>query len=223
MYRIEQLSPATGGPYVKLYYSPFACSLATHIACREAGLEVELIRVELSTKRTAKGGDLFTENPMGQVPTLVLDGGRILTENVAILAYLGEPPRDAAAGGGEAPDRYELMRWLSFVATEVHKKILWPIYAPGSPDAVKDYARGSAARAFGVLGAHLEARDTLVGDGFTTADAYLFWALTLMPHAGVSLEQFPALQRYHERNRARPAVRAVLRYEREQLETPFAA
>jgi glutathione S-transferase len=209
---------------VKLYYSPFACSLAAHIACREAGLEVDLVRVELSTKRTATGGDLFAENPMGQVPTLVLDSGRILTENIAILEYLGDRAREAAAPRSpEATDRYELTRWLAFVATEVHKKVLWPIFAPTSPDAVKDYARASAGRPLGVLAAHLESRDTLLGGDFTVADAYLFWATTLMPHAGLLLETFPALRSHHERHRARPAVRAAYRYERQQHETPFAA
>jgi glutathione S-transferase len=203
---------------MKLYYSPFACSLAAHIACREAGLDVELVRVELATKRTATGADLFDENPMGQVPTLVIDEGRVLTENVAVLIYLAEK----AAGSGASADRYELTRWLSFVSTEIHKKLLWPIFN-GAPEAVKDYARSSADRAFGVLTRRLASRDTLLGGDFTVADAYLFWALVLMPHAGISLESHSALRDYHESHKRRTAVRAALRFEKEQLEKPFAA
>jgi glutathione S-transferase len=208
---------------MKLYYSPFACSLAAHIACREAGLDVELVRVELSTKRTASGGDLRAENPMGQVPTLVLDGGRVLTENVAVLSYLAAQGPKAAPAPAPA-DGYELTRWLAFVSTELHKKVLAPIYDQRAPDAVKDFARTSAERPFAVLGSRLESRDTLLGgEAFTVADAYLFWALTLMPHSGVSLERHPTLQAYHERHRSRPALRTALRYEKEQLDTPFAA
>jgi glutathione S-transferase len=222
MYHAEQISPVRE-VRVKLYYSPFACSLASHIACREAGLAFDLVRVELSTKRTAEGGDLLADNPMGQVPTLVLDGGRVLTENVAVLAYLGDSAqKPAASPSSDVADRYELMRWLAFVSTEVHKKILAAIYAPTSTDAVKEHARASADRVLAVLAARLASRDTLLGDDFTVADCYLFWALTLMPHAGVSLERFAALGRYHERHRARPAVKAALRYEKEQHETPFA-
>lgn len=200
---------------MKLYYSPFACSLASHIACREAGLDVDLVRVELATKRTAKGGDLFEENPMGQVPTLVLDEGRRLTENVAVLTYLGD--RMAA---GES-DRYELVRWLSFVATELHKKVLNPIFTPTVPDPVREHARASAERALRVAAAHLEGRETLLGGPFSSADAYLFWALTLMPHAGIALEPFPSLQAFHERHRKRPAVRAALAFEKQQHDVPF--
>jgi glutathione S-transferase len=202
---------------MKLYYSPFACSLAAHVACREADLAVELVRVELPTKRTAAGSDLFVDNAMGQVPTLVLDDGRVLTENVAVLFYLSERAPDP-----KPRDHYELVRWLSFVSTELHKRILAPIHNP-CPDAVKDFARTCGERAFGVLNTHLESRDTLLGEEFTAADAYLFWALMLMPHSGISLDPYPALSAYHERHRKRPTVRDVLRYEKAEWDRPFAA
>jgi glutathione S-transferase len=207
---------------MKLYYSPLACSLAAHIACKEGGIDVELERVELWTKRTASGTDLFAANAMGQVPTLVLDDGRVITENVAVLAYLGElAPKGPLAGA--AADAVELVRWLAFVTTELHKKVLAPIYNPGAPDAVKDYARGSAPLALKFAAARLESRETLLAGDFSVADAYLFWALTLMPHAGIPLDAFPALLAYHQNHRKRPAVRAAFRFEKEELERPFAA
>lgn len=204
---------------MKLYYAPLACSFAAHVACREAGLEPELVRVDLPTKRIEGGGELFTENPMGQVPTLVLDDGRVLTENVAVLTYLG----DQASNGAAPFDRYELARWLSFVSTELHKKVLWAIYEPTSPDAVKDFARSGARRALKVASGRLESRDALLGESFSVADAYLYWALTLLPHAGVPLDDFPVLRRYHERHKSRPSVRGAFSFERKQFEKPFAA
>ena len=209
---------------MKLYYSPFACSLAAHITCREAGLEVDLQRVELSSKRVEGGADLFALNPMGQVPTLVTDDGSTLMENSAVLAYLADrvPERGLAPARDDAA-RYELTRWLSFVATEIHKKGLALIFAPDSPDAVKDYARASLARPLGVVARYLADRDVLVGAQFSVADAYLFWALTIAPHGGVSLDPYPALAAYQARGLARPAVRAAVRFERDQRERPFAA
>lgn len=210
---------------MKLYYSPFACSLAAHIVCREAGVEPELVRVDLPTKRTAEGSNLFAENPMGQVPTLVLPGGRILTENVAVLAFLGDrmPKGSGLSMQSEPSDGYEITRWLSFVSTEIHKRVLWPIYSNTTPDAVKTYARESAGQSLSVIATRLESRNTLIGDSFTAADAYLFWALTLLPHAGVPLEPYPALLRYRKAHRGRPAVHAALTLEKAQLETPFLA
>lgn len=206
---------------MRLYYSPFACSLATHIACREAGLEPELVRVDLPSKRKATGGDLFGENPMGQVPTLVLEDGRTLTESVAVLSYVADRQAGAQTPDAAPSDRYEVLRWLSFVSSEIHKRVLWPIFS-GAPDAVKSYARDAVKRPLDVVASRLASRDTLVDPSFTVADAYLFWALTILPHAGVSLDPWPALGRHHALHKARPAVRAALAFEKEQHERPFA-
>ncbi len=203
---------------VKLFYSPFACSLASHIATREAQLGVDLVRVELETKKKVGGGLLFDDNPMGQVPTLVLDDGRVLTENVAVLSYLGDRMAPEARG-----DRYEMTRWLSFVATELHKKLLAPIFAPNAQDVFKTHARAAAPRALATAEGQLASRETLLGGLFSAADAYLFWALTLMPHAEIPLDPYPALQRFHATHLKRPAVREALSYEKKERETPFVA
>jgi glutathione S-transferase len=209
---------------MKLYYSPFACSLASHIACREAGLPVSFERSDLETKRIEGGESLFGLNPLGQVPTLMTDDGRVLTENGAVLTYIADrAPQTRLAPAHDQFDRYELSRWLSFVGTELHKKGLAPIFAPDTPDAVKDFARACIHKPLQVVEAHLATREVLIGQHFTVADAYLFWALTVAPFGGVSLDAYPALQAYQQRQLARPAVRAALRYERDQRERPFAA
>jgi glutathione S-transferase len=209
---------------MKLYYSPFACSLAAHIACREAGLEFTLERAELATKRVEGGADFFGINPMGQVPTLVTDDGHTLTENGAVLSYVADrAPEKRLAPAFDDFDRYELVRWLSFVGTEIHKKGLASIFGMDTPDAVKEYARGAIHKPLGVLAAHLATRETLVGERFTVADAYLFWALTVAPYGGVELASYPVLRAYWERHLARPAVQTAVQFEREQRERPFAA
>jgi len=209
---------------MKLFYSPFACSLAAHIACREAGLEVDLHRVDLPTKRLEGGGDLHAFNPMGQVPTLVIDDQHTLVENSAVLTWLADhAPEQALAPRVGDFARYELTRWLGFVGTELHKKGLAPVFAPDSPAAVRDHARRAIEKPLGVVERHLAGRETLVGDRFTVADAYLFWALTIAPHGGISLEAFPTLRAYQERLLSRPAVRAAVRFERDQRERAFAA
>lgn len=201
---------------MKLYYSPLACSLAAHIACREAELDVELVRVDFRSKQTADGTDLFAVNPMGQVPTVLLSDGRALIENVAVLSYIADrTPRESRE---PQADRYELLRWLSFVATELHKKVLWPIYSPSAPDVIKAFARQAAPQALKVVSTHLAAREALAGNTFSVADAYLFWVLTLLPHAGVPLDGYPSLQAYHTRHLARPHVRAALSFEKKQFE-----
>jgi glutathione S-transferase len=64
---------------MKLYYSPGACSLSPHIVAREAGLAVELEKVDLGAKRTDAGEDFRAINPIGYVPAMRLDDGTLLT------------------------------------------------------------------------------------------------------------------------------------------------
>ncbi|WP_371226928.1 glutathione S-transferase N-terminal domain-containing protein [Roseovarius sp. 2305UL8-3] len=73
---------------MKLYFIPGACSLAPHIALREAGLSFSLLEVDYQTRQTVGGGDYFGVNPKGYVPALELDDGQLLTEVPVILQYV---------------------------------------------------------------------------------------------------------------------------------------
>src|SRR5256886_4386287 len=55
---------------MKLYYLTGACSLASNIALRDAGLKFELVKVDRHTKKAADGLDFNEVNPKGYVPAL---------------------------------------------------------------------------------------------------------------------------------------------------------
>jgi glutathione S-transferase len=60
---------------MKLFYAPGACSLSPHIVLREVGLEFDLCKADLTTRRLDDGGDFTRLNPKGYVPALQLDDG----------------------------------------------------------------------------------------------------------------------------------------------------
>ena len=97
---------------MKLYYSPGACSLSPHIVVREAGINTDLEQVDLRAKKTKSGADYTAVNAKGQVPTLVLDNGQVLTEGPAIVQFLADQKPDS----GLAPrngtiERYRLQKF----------------------------------------------------------------------------------------------------------------
>ena len=72
-----------------LFYAPGACSMASHIVLEESGEKYEAKRMDLS-KGEQKSADYLAIHPLGRVPALKLDDGSPLTENTAILPYLGK-------------------------------------------------------------------------------------------------------------------------------------
>src|SRR5215211_817788 len=70
-----------------LYFSPGACSMASHIALEEIGAPYEK-KPTLLAKGEQKTDAYLKLNPRGKVPTLAVDGGKTLVENTAILTYL---------------------------------------------------------------------------------------------------------------------------------------
>jgi len=71
---------------LKLYYSPGACSLASHIALIETGAPFELSRVPVADKSN-KRPEYLAVNPRGYIPALEADAWT-MTENAAIMIYL---------------------------------------------------------------------------------------------------------------------------------------
>lgn len=72
-----------------LFYAPTACSMAAHILLEESGEKYEAKRMDLS-KGEQKTPEYLKIHPLGRVPALKLDDGSPLTENTAILPYLGK-------------------------------------------------------------------------------------------------------------------------------------
>ncbi len=198
---------------MKLYYAPGACSLAPHIALREAGLKFDLEQIDLGTKKSKSGGDYRAVNTKGAVPALLLDDSEVLTEGAAILQYIA----DQAPGSRLAPpagsrERYRLMEWLNYIATELHKGFA-PLFKPNTPDAYKSIVKESLGRQLAYLDGKLKERGALTDAPFTIADAYLFTILNWSNILKIDLSPYPNVQAFMERVAARPKVQEALRAE----------
>lgn len=198
---------------MKLYYMPSACSQASNIALRDAGLTFELVKVDRRTRKSADGLDFDEVNPKGYVPALRLDSGEVLTENVAVLQYIAD--RNPGAKLAPVPgtmERYRLMEWLSFINSEIHKGFS-PLFKKDAPQDMKEYVRANLTHRLDYLEGAMAGRTFLMGDQYTVADPYLFTVLSWAVHVNIDLAHWPQLNRYVQRMRERPQVEAALKAE----------
>lgn len=198
---------------MKLYYSPGACSLASHIVLREAALPFEMERVDLGTKKTDAGNDYRETNPKGYVPALRLDNNQVLTEGVAIMQYVADQkPESRLAPPNGAFERVRLQEWLNFIATEVHKGLGALFDSKASPE-LREQRVTAVSKRLDYLNEHLGAHDFLLGSDFSVADAYLFTVLNWSRWVKLDLAKWPTLMAFSERVSSRPAVHAALEAE----------
>lgn len=197
---------------MKLYYSPGACSLAPHIALEESGLPYTSERVDLRAHTYAGSASYYDVNPKGYVPVLELDDGQRFTEAAVILLYIADRKPGTLAPVLGSIERYRLMEWLNFIATEVHKG-LSPLWKPTTPDAYKPVLLDAVGRRFDFIVDALRGKPFLTGERFTVADAYLFTIANWHTFLKFDLGRWPALVQFQARVAARPAVQSVLRAE----------
>lgn len=191
---------------MKLYYAPGACSLADHIVAVEGGLKLELEKVDLKTHTTESGVDFCKINPKGYVPALFLDEGTLLTENVAILSYLGDKAALMPSGIG----RYHALEWIGYINSEIHKSFS-ALFQGGSDDAVAK-AKEKIRKRLGLVEGRLTG-EYLMGEDFSPPDAYLFVMLRWCEKSDIDLGGTPHLTAFKARMNARPGVMKAPREE----------
>jgi glutathione S-transferase len=192
---------------MKLYYTPGTCSMASHILFHEWNMSHTVELVDLKTHKTDKGEDFYGINPKGYVPTLKLDNGQILTENIAILSYISDQK------GATKGDRYKFLEWLAFISTELHKGIgsLFG-YKDGPAEVVKGIKERVAKR-LKLIDEHLAGKEYMMGDAFTALDAYLVTVLNWCPMLHVDLSSYQNIGSYLKKMYARPSVQKTMQHE----------
>jgi glutathione S-transferase len=195
---------------MQLYFSPGACSLASHIAAREAGVPIELKRADTKTKKLEDGSDYFAINSKGAVPALRLDNGQVLTEGPVILQYIADQkPESNLAPKAGTLERYRVQEWLNYLTSEVHKTFS-PLWNPANDPAVKEYALTNLKKKFDWINAQLAGKKYLTGESFTVADAYLFTLMNWTNGLAIDLTPWPALKEFQARVAARPKVQEAM-------------
>lgn len=200
-----------------LFYAAGASSQAPHILFREAGISVNLERVDLSMHRWS-GGDYREISLKSYVPALQLDDGDLLMECAVILQFIADqaPDRQLLPPMGTR-ERYHALEWLNYIATELHKNFITPERHGGvAANFLSKTAEGQADTRIRVsprlayVDRMLDGHDFLSGTRLGAPDAYLFTMLNWARRLSLDLARWPNLSAFFARMTARPAVCAAL-------------
>lgn len=195
---------------MKLYYSPASCALAPHIVATEAGVPLDLVKVDLATHKTEAGEDYYKINPRGYVPFLVLDDGTPLSEAGVLVQYIADENPGAGLLPTERLARTKVQSWLGFISTELHKGFA-PLWDPTTPDAVKETVKKKLFARFSELNDVLGTRAYVAGDSFTVADAYAFTIANWTRFQNMDIGPYANLQAWMGRVAQRPKVVEALK------------
>ncbi len=204
-----------------LYHAPATASMAVHMTLLEIGAPHRLELVDLGSK-AQRDPEYLRLNPMGQVPTLVIEG-RPHTESAALVMMLADrhPEAGLAPKVGTA-ERDQWTQWIVFMSNVLASTFRFWFYPPDlgraeHPPEVRDALQRKIHSAWDRLDAHLAANGPyLLGDTLSAADLlllmYMRWSRN-MPRTAL---EWPALKAFADRMRQRDSWQRL--YDIEGLE-----
>ena len=198
-----------------LYYGPGACSMAAHIVLEESGEQYTPQKVNLAGGEQ-RSADYLKINPHARVPALRLDDGETVSENTAILPYLGKRfklwPTDPKA----ETRALSLIGWFASSVHAAHAHV-------GRPERyTADQSAFPGIKEAGLKTFHacLQEIDGLlagrqwIGDSYSVLDPYAFVFYTWGVRRELPMSALKGYTAFKDRMVARPAVQRVLEDEK---------
>lgn len=203
---------------MKLYNSigPNPQVVRTFMAERGIQLPTEDVDIMTGVNRQS---DYLAINPAGQLPSLKLDDGSLLTEITVICEYLDETQPGEPLMGATPEARAQVRRWMRWVDLNVNEPLVVAFRAAEGLPMFKDRMRCLPEAADGLkasaqdklewLDGQLAGRDYLADDRFTLADILLFSFLAFGEQVGQPLNRdLKNLSAWFDRCAARPSTKA---------------
>ena len=198
-----------------LYFTPGACSLAPHIVLEESGETYEKRLVDLA-KGEQRSESYLKLNPQGRVPALLLDDGEPLTENTAILPYLG---KRFGLWPSEPRAEVRALSLVGFFAAAVH-----PAHAhvgrperyatdPAAYPTIREAGRKAFHGYLKQIDAMLAGREWLA-DGYSILDPYALVFYVWGHRRELPMQELENYTALKDRLLARPAVQRVVAEEK---------
>lgn len=199
----------------KIFYSPGACSLASHIALAEAGAPYEAVRVNFAAGEQ-RSPQYLAVNPKGRVPALVTDKG-ILTETPAILMWIAQTHPQLKLAPLDDPWAFaQAQSFNSYLCSTVHvhhahrtRGSRWAD-DEASQDGMKKKVAQNMTDSFALIERDMLKGPWVLGAGYSVCDPYLFTLSAWLEGDSVDIAKFPRVHDHYKRMLERPAVRRAL-------------
>lgn len=199
---------------MKLYYKPGACSMASHIILNMIDVDFNIEKVNDDMQLTESGKDYSRINPKAYVPLIELDDKTTLTENPAILTYLGHLKPEFNLLPEEKFEFYKVLENLSYISSELHGSFS-PFFSG------KQLSAEEARLAHQTLGFKLEhfnqrlsdGRQFLHGNTLYVSDIFLFVVANWANLLGFGLIKWPYVNLLVNKIAQLPAVQVSLETE----------
>ncbi|MFN3815016.1 glutathione S-transferase family protein [Brevundimonas sp.] len=196
---------------LKLYYSPGACALASHIAFEEAGADYEAVKIDLK-KGEQRTPEYLAVNPAGVTPALETDQG-VLTENAVIMPWIADKHPGTNLVPTDAFERARMNAFNGWAGASLHPALSRLMFSrPPLEGEAKDAARKLVNDKLALAEQHLLKGPFVMGDQYTVADGYLSVFTRWCRQTGIlDARTYPKLNAHLDAVQARPAVQRALK------------
>jgi glutathione S-transferase len=197
-----------------LYYSPGSCSLAPRIVLEDIGepYELNLISIQSGAQNSP---DFLTINPRGRIPVLI-ENGRVLVENLAILMYLATLAPQVRLLSSEPLARahcVSVMAWLSNTVQPAFSRFFRPERISADPTAqisIKAMAKDVCWQNLSEIDQQLSRQDWLAGENYSVADPYGLVYYAWGKRIGLPVQNLESYTRFKDKMLFRKSVQTVL-------------
>ena len=219
---MQRTASAVSAPSLTLYYSPKACSLASHVALEDSRLPYDAVSVDIRAGENVKESYLSI-NPSGAVPALRA-GDTVITESHAILTYIADLVPETTLiprpGTNARARAHEWMNWISSSVHVTYRSIFKPQTYAGDDThasaAVREHAKKKLWKILTEVEARLGNSPYALGSEFSVVDAYLFvfYVWSFDERIQAELPSRPRYGAHAARVWSRQSVRTVVARER---------
>ena len=187
---------------MKLYYLPRSRSTRVLWMLEELGVPYELVVMAPEERHSQEHR---RRHPLGRVPVIEFDDGRLLFESAAICLQLADLHPDTGLmppiGSAERALAYQ---WTFFAMTELEKRVFDWLFASRRGEDVSEHATGFEPLRMALTDG-LGDKQWLTGASFTVADLLCATMLANAYHRELLTDDGP-LRSFAQRAQARPAA-----------------